>query len=65
MNLDERLQALTQSVELLARMQHDNELRDEKRFEQIARTFEVALDSIKRLENIAAAHEQRLDDLGN
>jgi hypothetical protein len=31
--------------------------------EQIARTFADALDSIKRLERIAVAHEQRLDDI--
>jgi len=27
------------------------------------RNFEIALDSIKRLENIALAHEQRLDEI--
>ncbi|MGA3096128.1 MAG: hypothetical protein ABSF25_06705 [Bryobacteraceae bacterium] len=31
-------------------------------FGQVAHNFETVLDSIKRLENIAAAHEQRLDD---
>jgi hypothetical protein len=69
-NIDERLEALTQTVELLAAMQRDQERvlqrRFEvvdRRFEVVARTFETALDSIKRLENIATAHEQRLDRL--
>jgi hypothetical protein len=70
MNIDERLEklaerheALTQSVELLQIMQRDNEERWEKRFGLITHNFEIVLDSIKRLESIAAAHEQRLDDL--
>src|SRR5262245_24671786 len=29
---------------------------------QTVRTFEIALDSIKRLERIALAHERRIDD---
>jgi hypothetical protein len=59
MTIDERLEALTQTVEILAGMQRENE----KRFDLITRNFEIVLDSIKRLETIAAAHEQRLDDL--
>jgi hypothetical protein len=87
-NLDERLEALTQNVELLAAMHRDNEKRFEERFElhekllerlseqserhseqserafaQIGHNFEVVLDSIRSLENIARSHEQRLDDL--
>lgn len=61
MNIDERLEALTQTVEIIAGMQRENE----KRFDQITRNFETVLDSLKRLENIAASHEQRLDDLEN
>lgn len=63
MTIDERLEALAvrheafaRTVEITAAMQRDN-------FSRIAHTFEVTLDSIKRLENIAASHEQRLDDL--
>jgi hypothetical protein len=70
MSIDERLEALTQTVELMAAMQRDNEERWNERFGQIAHNFtqvthnfETVLDSIKRLENIAAAHEQRIDDL--
>jgi hypothetical protein len=54
--LIERHEALTQTVELMQRdYQH--------RFEQITDTFGLALDSIKRLENIALAHERRLDGI--
>ena len=59
MNIDDRLEALTQTVELIAAMQHDNDAR----FAQVTRNFETVLDSIKRLENIAVAHEQRIEDL--
>jgi hypothetical protein len=55
--IDERLQALAQTVEILAGMQRENE----ERFGQVTRNFEIVLDSIKRLENIAMAHEHRLD----
>jgi hypothetical protein len=54
--LTERHEALTQSVELLHSMHRDNEERWEKRFGQVTHDFEIVLDSIKRLENIAAAH---------
>jgi hypothetical protein len=59
MSIDERLEALTQTVEIIAAMQRDNEAR----FVQVTRNFETVLDSIKRLENIAAAHEQPIEDL--
>ena len=52
--------------ELLRELQVANEkarAANEKRFAQIAYNFEVMHDSIKRLERIALAHEQRLDDL--
>ena len=63
MTIDERLEALVQSVELIAAMQRDNETRLEARFTQIGRNFEIVHDSIKRLENIAVAHEHRIDRL--
>jgi hypothetical protein len=66
MNIDERLQALTETVEILAGMQRENE----KRFaeiardlQQVSRNFETVHDSLVRLERIAVAHEERLDDL--
>jgi hypothetical protein len=48
-----RHEALAQTVEIIAGMQCENE----SRFAQVTRNFEVVLDSIKRLENIAASHE--------
>jgi hypothetical protein len=59
MNIDERLEALTQSLEILNGLQHANE----ERFAQVTHNFEIALDSIMRLERIAVRHEERLDDL--
>ena len=35
----------------------------DRRFEQVTRNFEIVLDSIKRLERIAVAHEERIDRL--
>jgi hypothetical protein len=57
--IQQRHEALAQTVELLAAMQRENE----KRFDQITRNFEIVHDSIKGLETVALAHEQRLDDL--
>ena len=59
MNIDQRLEAVSMNIKVLAGMQHENG----KRFDQVTPNFEIALDAIKRLENIAASHEQRLDDL--
>jgi hypothetical protein len=59
MDLDERLEAMSRDIELLLGTQASNE----RRFEQVTQNFEVVLDSIKRLERIAVAHEDRLDNL--
>lgn len=88
MTIDDRLDALTQTVELLAGMQLQNEKRiaeNEERmnrmftetnrmftemnreiragFGTVRQTFEIVLDSIRGLENIARSHDQRLDRL--
>ena|SRR6266542_5369834 len=55
-----------ETAELLTAMQRDNENRFDqvtRDLAQVGRNFEIVLDSIRRLENIATAHEQRLDDL--
>ena len=83
MTIDERIEALTQSLELLASMHRDEEQRGDERFTQltemakinderfaqvgerfaqVTHNFEIVLDSIKRLERIALAHEDRIDD---
>jgi archaellum component FlaC len=57
--LTERHEALTQTVELITAAQ----MKTDERLGQVTRTFEIVLDSIKRLEHIAEAHEQRIEDL--
>jgi hypothetical protein len=57
--LIERHEALSQTVDIIAGMQRNNE----KRFDQVTRNFEIVLDSIKHLETIATSHEDRLEDL--
>jgi hypothetical protein len=61
--LTERHEALAQSMEVFQGLLMDNERRNEKQFAAIAHNFEVALDSIKSLERIAAAHEGRISHL--
>jgi len=51
MDMDERLEALAQTVEILAGMQRENE----KRFDQVTHNSQIVLDSIKRLETIATS----------
>jgi hypothetical protein len=69
MTIDERLEALTQAVELMASMQKDHEARMEKeRAEDLARMsklevyFGRMMQSITRLSNITAVHEIHLND---
>jgi len=50
-------------TEELFRQIAESQRENDKRFSLVTRNFEVVLDSIKRLENVATAHEQRLDDL--
>ena len=59
MTIDERLENISQQLELLTGMQHANE----RRFEEIARIFDTEHASIESLRRIVEAHEQRLDDL--
>jgi hypothetical protein len=68
--IDERLTSIARNLDTLTKLHLDSDqewreaqVANERRFEQIARTFADALDSIKRLERIAVAHEQRLDDI--
>lgn len=58
MNIDQRIEALTHSVELLSQMHQDNEKRYASYFGTIA-------DAIKRLTDIAESHEARIRDLEN
>jgi hypothetical protein len=57
--IDERLDGLTQTVEIIAAMQRDNE----KRFAEIAKIHEQDGEHIRALARIAEIHERRLSDL--
>ena len=59
---DERIQALTQSLELLVSLHTDLEKTTAERFASVAAIFRDAHGSIQGLERIATAHQQRLDD---
>jgi hypothetical protein len=55
MNIDERLEALTHSVELLASMQKDSEKRLEGYMVKM-------MQAITRLSNVTAVHTIQVDD---
>jgi hypothetical protein len=66
MNIDERLEklterheALTQAVEIIAGMQRENE----RQIGDVTSRLGQVVDAIGRLARIAEIHEQRLDDL--
>ena len=58
MTTDERIEALTQSVELLSRMHQDNEQRN-------TQYFAVISQSLQKLTDIAENHEERVTKLEN
>jgi hypothetical protein len=69
MTIDERLEALAQTVELLASMHKDNEkawrdreVRMEKRDVRIDQLHAEMMIAIARLANTAEAHNGQLDD---
>jgi hypothetical protein len=62
--IDDRIQALTQSLELLVSLHTDLEKTTAERFGTVAAIFRDAHGSIQSLERIATAHQQRLDDHG-
>ena len=72
MTIDERLEALTHTVELLARMHIDNDREYHERFQRTEERFArnedrlaQLMDTMNRLGRIIEIHEQRLDDLDN
>jgi flagellar capping protein FliD len=69
MDIDERLEALTQSVESIASMQKDaeqrlkeNEERAEKRMAKLEGYMATMMQSITRLSNVTAVHTIQIDD---
>ena len=63
MNIDQRLEALAQTVELIAAMQLDNEKRWERRFGEITGAIQQDAENIRALARIAEIHERRLTDI--
>jgi hypothetical protein len=59
MNIDDRLAALTESVELLASLQRDNE----KRIDRLAQLTTEIAEGTARLLHVAESHERRISDL--
>jgi hypothetical protein len=60
MTLDERIEALTQSVELLSQMHQDNEKRYDRMFERLVDMNSILIDMDRRLIDIAGDHEDRI-----
>jgi predicted transcriptional regulator len=68
MSIDERIEALTQSVELIASLHRDLEQSTAKNFERLTTSMERLTTSMERLTTVAIAHEERierLEDKGN
>lgn len=63
MTIDERIEALTQSVELLAQMHRDNERKYEERFTRLESLAERIVDVQASLANIVTNHDGRLPRL--
>ena len=63
--LTERHEALTQTVELILRMQRDNEERFQQRFQKNEERLAQLMDTMNRLGRIIEIHEHRLDEHGH
>ncbi|HYW47094.1 MAG TPA: hypothetical protein VE959_29780 [Bryobacteraceae bacterium] len=60
MNIDARLEALTQSVELLAAMHQDLEKKWDARMSRMLDIMEGLSETTKRMERMIAIHDERL-----
>ncbi len=63
MNIDERIEALTQSVELLSHMHLDNEKRYLANEKRNVEFFRVVSESLQTLTRIAEVHDARIRKL--
>jgi len=70
MTIDESLENIARNLDILTKLHlhgerewREAQASNEKRFDIVTRNFETVHDSIKRLERIAVAHEERLDDI--
>ena len=62
MTLDERIEALVQSVELMAAMHRDYERANEERSARLDKRMAEIMESINTLGRIAGLHDDRLDE---
>jgi flagellar capping protein FliD len=63
LTIDERIEALTHSVELLSQMHQDNERKYEERFARMETLLERIVGVQETLARIVNGHEQRITDL--
>jgi hypothetical protein len=63
MTVDERIEALTQSLELLASLHRDREETSAKRSAETDEKMAQLADTMNQLGTIVIAHEKRLDRL--
>jgi hypothetical protein len=66
MNIDAKLEALTQSMELLVSMHRDSEKRTQqmmKRNQRLEQLVTEIAEGTARLLHVVEAHEQRINDL--
>jgi hypothetical protein len=61
MTIDERLEALAQTVELLTQMHRDSERANAEKFAILAERTVQLMDTMSRLGRIIEIHEDRLD----
>lgn len=63
MNPDERIEALTQSVELLASIQRDSQKRSDQRLARLEQLVTEIAEGTARLLRAVESHEHRISDL--
>ena len=63
MTIDERIEALTQSIELLGHIQRDNETAWPARWDAVTQAIAQDAENIRGLVRIAEIHERRLSRL--
>ncbi len=63
MSVEQKLEALTQTVELLARMHVDHEKEYHQRSVRSDERLAQLMEAMTRLTNVVEAHEDRMDDL--
>ena len=63
MTIEQRLEALVQTVELLSHMHQDMNKEYEKRFQQNEERMGQLMETMNRLATIVISHEERLDKL--